>query len=243
MPGSAEDRGGRAALDALRRGRPDPAPLHAACAGASARSPRACGARAAASAGGWSRSSALRPRAARGARRAADGDGAETIEPPRRGCARTRARSTRRRAPATRSSRLFETGEPHPGVFNLLCRELGAARRASPAAATPGQPALAFRLKLLLAAGLAPQLARVRVVRRGRAPRRLLGAAGGVVCGRARRRRSRSARRRTSSWPARSARRSREAPDADERGARPGGARDHRDAEHHAHVRLRAAAA
>src|SRR6185312_17307675 len=57
--------------------------------------------------------------------------------------------------------RLFETSEPHPGVFNLLCRQLALLdeRAGSPAgreAAWSG--ALAFRLKLLLAAGLAPQL-------------------------------------------------------------------------------------
>ncbi len=54
-------------------------------------------------------------------------------------------------------SRLFETGEPHPEVFHLLCNELalldGDAARATHA------NQLAFRLKLLLAAGLAPQLA------------------------------------------------------------------------------------
>ena len=57
--------------------------------------------------------------------------------------------------------RLFETSEPHPGVFNLLCRKLslldeqaaGTGRSPIGRAAT-----LAFRLKLLLAAGLAPQL-------------------------------------------------------------------------------------
>jgi DNA repair protein RecO (recombination protein O) len=69
--------------------------------------------------------------------------------------------------------RLFETSEPHPGVFNLLCRQLallderaGAAGDGSQGerAGGAGQPvsgragALAFRLKLLLAAGLAPQL-------------------------------------------------------------------------------------
>src|SRR6202043_1188685 len=87
--------------------------------------------------------------------------------------------------------RLFETGEPHPGVFNLLCRHLAllneqtagkenmgtnsaydggpadgpaATDESSGALPSPGSSAngragaLAFRLKLLLAAGLAPQL-------------------------------------------------------------------------------------
>src|SRR5438270_748716 len=56
--------------------------------------------------------------------------------------------------------RMFETSEPHPGVFNLLCRQLAlldAGAGDGPAGAWA--LALAFRLKLLLAAGLAPQLA------------------------------------------------------------------------------------
>ena len=47
--------------------------------------------------------------------------------------------------------RLFETGEPHPGVFNLLCHKLSLLD-GDPAGATRAS-ALAFRLKLLHAAG------------------------------------------------------------------------------------------
>jgi DNA repair protein RecO (recombination protein O) len=97
--------------------------------------------------------------------------------------------------------RLFETSEPHPGVFNLLCRHLAlldeqaaGADRAGPSrtAQPPSEPAppiggragaLAFRLKLLLAAGLAPQLGACA----GCGEREHLvgfsGVAGGVVCG------------------------------------------------------------
>jgi DNA repair protein RecO (recombination protein O) len=86
--------------------------------------------------------------------------------------------------------RLFETSEPHPGVFNLLCRQLvllderaGAdARRSAPSGGGRGQ-ALAFRLKLLLAAGLAPQVGACASCGE---PEHLVGfsgAAGGVVCG------------------------------------------------------------
>jgi DNA repair protein RecO (recombination protein O) len=94
--------------------------------------------------------------------------------------------------------RLFETAEPHPGVFNLLCRQLalldeqaaGAGRSAGPPPSATAVPpvggragALAFRLKLLLAAGLAPQLSACA----GCGERGHLvgfsGAAGGVVCG------------------------------------------------------------
>jgi DNA repair protein RecO (recombination protein O) len=101
--------------------------------------------------------------------------------------------------------RLFETGEPHPGVFNLLCRQLslldqqaGESPRGGedpPPEPTADRPAnlsgpgaagragaLSFRLKLLLAAGLAPQLGACASCGE---PEHLVGfsgAAGGVVC-------------------------------------------------------------
>jgi DNA repair protein RecO (recombination protein O) len=110
--------------------------------------------------------------------------------------------------------RLFETSEPHPGVFNLLCRKLqlldqqaGAGARIgaervgeeavggadadlgggeptaaiAPIAARAG--ALAFRLKLLLAAGLAPQLGSCASCGEREHLVGFSGAAGGVVCG------------------------------------------------------------
>jgi DNA repair protein RecO (recombination protein O) len=81
--------------------------------------------------------------------------------------------------------RLFETSEPHPGVFNLLCRKLalldeGAARDRPPADARSG--ALAFRLKLLVAAGLAPQLGACAACGEREHLVGFSGAAGGVVC-------------------------------------------------------------
>jgi DNA repair protein RecO (recombination protein O) len=88
--------------------------------------------------------------------------------------------------------RLFETPEPHPGVFNLLCRKLalldvppaGSSDRAAGQAGLAGRAgALQFRLKLLHAAGLAPQLG---ACARCGEPEHLVGfsgAAGGVVCG------------------------------------------------------------
>src|SRR5438445_12621622 len=57
--------------------------------------------------------------------------------------------------------RLFETSEPHPGVFNLLCRKLSLLDEEAGApgrSASDRAAALAFRLKLLIAAGLAPPL-------------------------------------------------------------------------------------
>src|SRR5437868_8671302 len=53
-------------------------------------------------------------------------------------------------------ARLFETPDPHPEVFRLLANEL-ALLNADAARATPAN-GLAFRLKLLLAAGIVPQL-------------------------------------------------------------------------------------
>jgi DNA repair protein RecO (recombination protein O) len=76
--------------------------------------------------------------------------------------------------------RLFETSEPHPGVFNLLCHEL-ALLDADPAAASRAN-ALAFRLKLLLAAGLAPQLGACASCGDAEHLVGFSGAAGGVVC-------------------------------------------------------------
>jgi DNA repair protein RecO (recombination protein O) len=109
--------------------------------------------------------------------------------------------------------RLFETGEPHPGVFNLLCRHLalldeqtvgiGIDRSVDPGLPTSqpsatekqsGDPptgssvssragALAFRLKLLLAAGLAPQLGACACCGEREHLVGFSGSAGGVVCG------------------------------------------------------------
>jgi DNA repair protein RecO (recombination protein O) len=77
-------------------------------------------------------------------------------------------------------ARLFETGEPHPDVFNLLCNEL-ALLEADPGRATHANQ-LAFRLKLLLAAGLAPQLSACVSCGEREHLRGFSGAGGGVVC-------------------------------------------------------------
>jgi DNA repair protein RecO (recombination protein O) len=77
-------------------------------------------------------------------------------------------------------SRLFDTPEPHPGVFALLCNEL-ALLDAQPGKATHANQ-LAFRMKLLLAAGLAPQLAACAACGEADHLSAFSGAAGGVVC-------------------------------------------------------------
>ncbi len=76
--------------------------------------------------------------------------------------------------------RLFGDGEPHAGVYHLLANQL-ALLDSAPASATRAN-ALAFRLKLLLAAGFAPHLASCASCGE---PEHLVGfsgAAGGVVC-------------------------------------------------------------
>ena len=81
--------------------------------------------------------------------------------------------------------RLFETSEPHPSVFNLLCRMLSLLdERASGAGETSlgWAAALTFRLKLLLAAGLAPQLGACTSCGNGEQLLGFSGAAGGMVC-------------------------------------------------------------
>ncbi len=99
--------------------------------------------------------------------------------------------------------RLFETGEPHPGVFNLLCRQLAlldeqaglphealaagagvsAGAGAGDIAAASRAGSLSFRLKLMLAAGLAPQLGACAGCGETDHLVGFSGAAGGVVCG------------------------------------------------------------
>jgi DNA repair protein RecO (recombination protein O) len=76
--------------------------------------------------------------------------------------------------------RLFDSQEPNLAAYNLLCHEL-MLLDSEPGAATRAQ-ALAFRLKLLLAAGFLPELGACA----GCGEREHLGAfsasAGGVVC-------------------------------------------------------------
>jgi DNA repair protein RecO (recombination protein O) len=77
-------------------------------------------------------------------------------------------------------ARLFETDEPHPEVYTLLANEL-ALLDAGPANGTPAN-GLAFRLKLLLAAGIVPQLAACASCGEHDHLQGYSAAAGGVVC-------------------------------------------------------------
>ena len=77
-------------------------------------------------------------------------------------------------------SKLFDTSDPNPPVYGLLANQL-ALLDADPARATTAN-ALAFRLKLLVAAGLAPQLNGCAVCGDQEHLAGFSGAAGGVVC-------------------------------------------------------------
>lgn len=76
--------------------------------------------------------------------------------------------------------RLFETAEPHPEVFWLLVNEL-ALLGADRSAARPAN-GLAFRLKLLLAAGIVPHLGACTNCSSREHLRGFSAAAGGVMC-------------------------------------------------------------
>jgi DNA repair protein RecO (recombination protein O) len=76
--------------------------------------------------------------------------------------------------------RLFDAAEANRSAYNLLCNEL-ALLDADPAVATRAQ-ALAFRMKLLLAAGFAPELASCASCGEGEHLGAFSPSAGGVVC-------------------------------------------------------------
>ncbi len=76
--------------------------------------------------------------------------------------------------------RLFDSSEPHPEVFTLLANEL-ALLSADTAQARPAN-GLAFRLKLMLAAGIVPQLAACAACGESEHLRAFSAAAGGIVC-------------------------------------------------------------
>lgn len=78
-------------------------------------------------------------------------------------------------------ARIFDDGEPNPGVYHLLANELALLDREPVRAGRAN--ALAFRLKLLLAAGFAPHLAGCASCGEREHLVGFSGAAGGVVCG------------------------------------------------------------
>ena len=110
------------------------------------------------------------PGAPRGPQRAADGDERRDRHRPR-AAARGRPRARQRRARVRRRRAPVRDHRAASWRLRAAVQRARAARRATPSQATHANQ-LAFRLKLLLAAGLAPQLAACAGVRRGRAPRR-----------------------------------------------------------------------
>ncbi len=135
--------------------------------------------------------------------------------------------------------RLFETAEPHPPVYHLLCHEL-ALLDADPAAATHANQ-LAFRLKLLLAAGLAPHLAACASCGEREHLSAFSGAEGGVVCAACEGGGFPLSEEAHAFMSEALGRPLREAPSASERALRQAERAIGETAEHHAHVRLRGA--
>jgi DNA repair protein RecO (recombination protein O) len=77
-------------------------------------------------------------------------------------------------------ARLFDSSEPHPEVFTLLANTL-ALLSADASKASP-ETGLAFRLKLLLAAGILPHLGACAACGEREHLRGFSAASGGVVC-------------------------------------------------------------
>src|SRR5690242_138951 len=79
--------------------------------------------------------------------------------------------------------RLLDAAEPNPPGYNLLCRYLALLDDPAEARAADLGTALAFRLKLALVAGFAPELASCARCGEAEHLAGFSGAAGGVVCG------------------------------------------------------------
>jgi DNA repair protein RecO (recombination protein O) len=77
--------------------------------------------------------------------------------------------------------RLLDSGEPNQAAYNLLCTYLALLDAESESASGVGT-ALAFRLKLALAAGFSPELASCATCGEAEHLAAFSGAAGGVVC-------------------------------------------------------------
>lgn len=78
--------------------------------------------------------------------------------------------------------RLLDAAEPNPPAYNLLCRYLSLLDDPAEARAAGLETALAFRLKLALVAGFAPELASCADCGEAEHLAGFSGAAGGVVC-------------------------------------------------------------
>jgi DNA repair protein RecO (recombination protein O) len=77
--------------------------------------------------------------------------------------------------------KLFDTGDPNPPAYNLLCKYLALLDEDPQNASGPGT-ALSYRLKLALAAGFSPELASCAKCGEAEHLTSFSGSAGGVVC-------------------------------------------------------------
>jgi DNA repair protein RecO (recombination protein O) len=138
--------------------------------------------------------------------------------------------------------RLLDTVQPNRAAYNLLCRYLDLLDEPEPSEGTALPAALAFRLKLALAAGFAPELG--SCARCGEADHLsgFSGAAGGVVCTSCEGSGFELCPEAHSFMVDALARPLAEAPAASERSLRQAERAVGETLEHHAHVRLRAAA-
>jgi DNA repair protein RecO (recombination protein O) len=138
--------------------------------------------------------------------------------------------------------RLLDAADPNPAAYHLLCRYLAMLDdRALPEAA--GLPAaLAFRLKLALAAGFVPELASCARCGEAEHLTGFSGAAGGIVCSSCEGGGFELAAEAHSFMVEALARPLSEAPEAGDRALRQVERAVSETLEHHAHVRLRAAA-
>ena len=146
----------------------------------SARSRRGRAGRSRASAAGWSRSSGSTSSSTRAGATSPTVTGASTLD----GYARLRADGAALRAAGARLRRgAAPAGHQRgqPGRLQPALQLPVPARRRPPIARQPG-PALAFRLKLALAAGFAPELASCASCGEADHLTAFSGAAGGVVC-------------------------------------------------------------
>jgi DNA repair protein RecO (recombination protein O) len=132
-------------------------------------------------------------------------------------------------------------------VFALLCNELalldaGAAGAGATSSHATHANQLAFRLKLLLAAGLAPQLAACAACGEAGHLAGFSGSAGGVVCTACEATGFAMTQEAHAFMTGALAAKLADAPQAGERALREAERAIHETLEHHAHVRLRAAA-
>lgn len=149
--------------------------------------------------------------------------------------------------------RLLDSSEPNPAAYNLLCRYLalldGEDQRGAGGAQSPAldgaqglATALAFRLKLALAAGFAPELAGCARCGESDGLVAFSGAAGGVVCGACQRDGFEMSAEAHAFLLDALGRPLAQAPAADDRALRQVERAISATLEHHAHVQLRAAA-